>query len=87
MLKPLVVIVNLAQLGFVLYLLADRGLPARHEVLLVLLILGAPIATLLYIFSGEGRADRQPSLFALFLERAKLEQRKKIKELEGDDSR
>lgn len=71
-------LLNLGIIVFIIVGLTQDG-PRGPEVLVAALFLAAPIASLIALF--QQAANDENSLMGLFLERKRLEQRKKIEDL------
>lgn len=70
---------NISLLLFVVYLLVTKGVPKGEEVLLLVLLFAAPIASLFAMFSGRARDG--DGLFSLYLQRKRLEELQRIERL------
>lgn len=80
--KPLAVLLNALLLAAVIFLLIDNGLPTEtHEQIIVILLLVAPIASLIALGPRKKSANQEPGLLSLYATRMRLEQQSKIDEL------
>lgn len=80
--KSAAFILNLIQIGFWLYLLADKGFPSGDDVFLFAAMLAVPLVNLIAIF-GKNKADvKSDGFVSLYLKRLALEEKKKIEKLQ-----
>ncbi len=75
--KALAIVLNLVLVVVLIYLIFDNGLPKAKDWGFVLLFLSPPVSSLIALLKTSG-AD---GLIATFIERKKLEEKKKIQDL------
>lgn len=88
--RMLASLLNVALLGFVCYKLAKNGMPMANEIWIALLLLLAPIANLLALRNRQsptGKTWFNRTWLGLFLERKRLEEELRIKNIHsGSDA-
>lgn len=75
------IVLNVALIGFVLYLLLTKGTPRDDEILVAVFLIATPIASLLALTVASGTSE---SLLSLYFKRKALEEKQRIRKLEGE---
>jgi hypothetical protein len=76
--KAIATLFNITALLTLGYLMVDKGMPRNDEWGIIIAFAGASISSLIYIFTHTGNST---SYLGLWLQRKKLEERKKIDQL------
>jgi hypothetical protein len=73
--KIISILFNIASLLTIGYLMINKGMPRNDEWGIIIAFAGASVTSLIYIFTHTSNSD---SYFGLWLQRKKLEEKKKI---------